>query len=454
MVVDLEHKVYLGIVEDNNDPDRENKCRIRVISLFDDIPLEDIPWATPWKDTNGIACNLPENNKIVSVEFENGDIYHPVYRYAEHNNINLENKLKELSEEDYLSMIALIFDHRTQIFSNESEGLKLDHKYNLLNITENTIDLNLKSNKGRINIGTRKATQQAILGNNFLDWFDTFVSHLLGETGGPYYGNLMAPIVASPTLIEHLQKYRALKDPDFLSHNVNFNDNGSIEKLERPSLDTNGDNWTSTVEDRTSDNIPKEVNYDITYKTHGESTSSTNSNPTDTEDPADDDSTNSNSPTPNADKLRNTLASLGYSEKGYAISSGGDITKEMELYASNVFSKIKELYPSIGIRVTSGNDKFHQRLNYNSRHKKGNAIDFVINPANRQDIKNVEKVVKGFVALGNRRARYLNEYNDPTKAATGYHFHLSWGLGTEANDEINQAIADANAGLINTYRIA
>jgi hypothetical protein len=247
MTVDLNNKIYLGIVEDNNDSDRENKCRIRVMNIFDGLPVGDIPWATPWKDSNGMVSNLPDKGKIVSVEFENGDIYSPVYRYAEHYNVNLENKLKDLNDEDYLSMKSILFDHKTQVYTNESEGLKLDHKFNLINITKDNINLNLKDKIGHVNIGTEDADQQAILGNNFLDWFDGFVSHLLGEEGGPYYGNLYAPIIPHPALIKHLAKYKASKDPKFLSHNVNFNDNNRVAQLDRINENVLGDDWKSTI---------------------------------------------------------------------------------------------------------------------------------------------------------------------------------------------------------------
>tara|TARA_R110000772_G_scaffold2410_1_gene8296 strand:+ start:22714 stop:24162 length:1449 start_codon:yes stop_codon:yes gene_type:complete len=247
-VIDL-NKVFLGIVEDNNDPDRENKCRIRVINLFDGLPVEDLPWASPWKDTNGMTSNLPDNGKIVSVEFENGDIYTPIYRYAEHYNVNLETKLKDMSDDDYLSMKSLLFDHKTQVYTNESEGLKLDHKFNLINIINSGINLNLKDNHGLVNIGTENADQKAILGDNFLNWFDEFVSHLLGEKGGPYYGNLYAPIIPNPGLAEHLAQYKILKDPKFLSHNVRFNDNGYIDKLDRLNKGVLEDDWKMTEED-------------------------------------------------------------------------------------------------------------------------------------------------------------------------------------------------------------
>ena len=35
-------------------------------------------------------------------------------------NVNLENKLKKLSGKDYTSMKSIIFDHKTQIFVNDS----------------------------------------------------------------------------------------------------------------------------------------------------------------------------------------------------------------------------------------------------------------------------------------------------------------------------------------------
>lgn len=242
------NEIYLGVVEDNYDPERQNKCKVRVINVFDGLPTEDLPWAAPFKDNNGIACSLPENGKVVSIEFENGSIYTPIYRYSEHYNVNLKEKLKSLSDEDYLSMKALVFDHKTQIYTNEGEGLKLDHKFNMLNITKESIDLGLKDNFGSVNIGTADATQQAILGNNFLDWFGTLVDHLLGSQGGPYIGNMLAPVIPHPGLISHLLQYKALKDPKFLSHNINFNDNGYVDKLDRVNKSQEGDDWKSTTE--------------------------------------------------------------------------------------------------------------------------------------------------------------------------------------------------------------
>jgi hypothetical protein len=250
----LKGKKYLGVVEDNNDPERKNRCRVRVFNVFSGLKTEDIPWAVPYKDLSGKVSSLPEVGKVVSVEFENQDLYVPVYRYSEHYNQNLENKLTSLSEEDYKSFHALLFDHKTQIYSNDSEGLKIDYKYNNVNIDEESINVNLKDNFGEVNIGTEDADQQAILGNNFLDWFDVFVQELLGSSGGPYFGNTGAPVVVHPKLASHLIKYKQKRDTKFLSHNVNFNDNGFVDKLDAPwqpvryDKPVKGDEWRSTDE--------------------------------------------------------------------------------------------------------------------------------------------------------------------------------------------------------------
>ena len=244
-------RTYIGIVEDNEDPRKLGRCRIRVIDIFDDIPKEDIPWASPWKDLNGNAFNVPEKGKIVTVIFDSGNIYKPEFVYADHYNINLESKLQKLSGSNYTSMKSLIYDHKTQIYVNDDEGLMIDYKFHNINIKDN-IDINLKDNYTKINLGDAKSDQQAILGTNFMNWFDEFIANLLGERGGPYLGNLGAPVVANPDFIEICQKYRALRDPKFLSNNVYITSNFVINQVsdttgpKRPNEAKLGDKYNIT----------------------------------------------------------------------------------------------------------------------------------------------------------------------------------------------------------------
>lgn len=173
--------------------------------------------------------------------------------------------------------------------------------------------------------------------------------------------------------------------------------------------------------------------------------------------------------TPNADLLREELKKLGYQEKfvgkvGELTSGGEDITLEVAKYAIATFRIIKEQLPEITLVVTSGYDKYHSQLNYNSRHKKGTAVDFVLiprpkltnnqfDPVGRQRINTIETILKGFAAKGNGYAGYLNEYNNPTRAATAPHFHISWQRGTEGKENITKAVAEYNRGTLQGYVI-
>lgn len=250
-------KTYIGVVEDNQDPDRLGRCKVRVVDIHDGrdkdgkylIPTEGLQWAMPWKDTNGNYCNIPDKGKVVAIIFESGKETNPEILYSTHYNVNLEEKLALLTDEDYLSMKSLLFDHKTQIYVNDSEGLKIDHKFNNVNITKDTIDLNLKDNFGRINLGTARSDQRAILGDNFTSWLDDFLNLIL--TNQAFIGNFAAPIVPSPKMMKHIRLYKSIKEPKILSSNVFIVDNEYVDKLDRIAKPVIGDRWESTVEENT-----------------------------------------------------------------------------------------------------------------------------------------------------------------------------------------------------------
>jgi hypothetical protein len=160
-------------------------------------------------------------------------------------------------------------------------------------------------------------------------------------------------------------------------------------------------------------------------------------------------------PTPNADTLRKQLKLLGYKEKGTELANGGDITRDMAQYAISFFTQLKVSYPNMSVVVTGGNDAFHQKLNYNSRHKSGKGLDFVIAPNSQADINGVDKLLRGFAGGDSYPyARFINEYDNPTRKASGKHFHISWGKGTEAQSTIDSALAQVKDGEIPPYNIA
>ena len=111
--------------------------------------------------------------------------------------------------------------------------------------------------------------------------------------------------------------------------------------------------------------------------------------------------------------------------------------------ASSVFTKIKQELPFLQVRVTGGNDYYHQQLTYVSRHAKGRGIDFTITPATEANLDSVVDILKSFAKGENGNFRYIDEYRHLTKAGTADHFHISWGQGTEASKELQDAINTA-----------
>lgn len=234
MTFDYNNKLFLGIVEENVDPKRKGRIKVRVQSVFDEISTDDIPWANPYKGSNGESFSTPAIGKIVNVCFENNDLYSPYYIYVEHYNLNLQAKLKMLSGGDYAKFKALLFNHQDQIFV-EGDKLTIDHKYNQFTIDNDSMNLLLKDNTKTLNIGSTDADQDMILGTNFFEWFDEFLTIMLRPTS--LIGNFGAPILKAD-LEAHITKYINLsKLKKFRSKNVKIVDNDKVKIVKRDFLD-------------------------------------------------------------------------------------------------------------------------------------------------------------------------------------------------------------------------
>jgi hypothetical protein len=147
-------------------------------------------------------------------------------------------------------MRAVVFDHKTQIYSNDAEGLKIDYKFNNINLTDSAIDVNLKDNFSKLNLGSSTCDQQAVLGNNFFDWFDRFLAHLFEDGFLDTSGALLVP---TPELFADLVEYQNSRITSrYLSNHVSIVDNNYIVKQERISNGQIGDSWKSTVKSNDS----------------------------------------------------------------------------------------------------------------------------------------------------------------------------------------------------------
>jgi hypothetical protein len=125
------------------------------------------------------------------------------------------------------------------------------------------------------------------------------------------------------------------------------------------------------------------------------------------------------------DSLRTTLNVLGYDEKGSELTSGGNINDKIANITSNILKKYKETNPNVMVTVTSGNDNFHQKLNRKSKHTEGNAIDVTISPYNKKNASDFIKILND-TRNSDYKFSYIDEYTNPSGAATGGHFHLQY----------------------------
>jgi hypothetical protein len=231
-------KEWPGIVLDNNDPRKLGRCKITTPRFFGSIPVEDLPWAAPSNDRDGEEFIIPDVGKVVNIHFPNGDIYHPEYTQTEHYNINLQNKLESLTETAYQQFKALSFDANFQFYTeNEDEGMVLDYVKSKMQIRPNgDVIINLRDNASTMYLGSEGADQSALLGDRWIKWFDKFMKNMIGQFGGPYLGNMTAPVIANPAMLQVCNEYFAVRQAPaqhFLSDRIKVVDNDKVEANRR-----------------------------------------------------------------------------------------------------------------------------------------------------------------------------------------------------------------------------
>ena len=181
---------YTGIVEDNKDPDKIGRCKIRVYGVFhNEIPTTDIPWALP--DFNFIGSTIgnfivPPIGAIVKVYFEQDDYYRPMYTTKVMDRNNLSNEKDEnypdsqvFFETDFGEFFKIntstgetTYRHASGLILriNKDGDLIIDNsktnsgKFTLtckgdIDIESSNGNVNISAPKGYVNLGGSKATQ-------------------------------------------------------------------------------------------------------------------------------------------------------------------------------------------------------------------------------------------------------------------------------------------------------
>lgn len=213
---------YIGKVEAIDDPKFEGRCRVRVFSLFDDMDIVDLPWATPaskptffGQDARAGSISIPKIGAVVGVKFNNGDIYSPEYYQVQELGEDIKDELKkgntpESFRKKYEGSHFILFDGDEEIkfwfdreiglqmelkqsfirIDNATSNILIEHKDNLSQIgLEDTVIRVVADSEVRISAGTKfTATSKTAHINS--------KTTILGASGVQYSAVLGEPLFA------------------------------------------------------------------------------------------------------------------------------------------------------------------------------------------------------------------------------------------------------------------
>ena len=234
----LAGKYFLGKILDNDDPEREGRCKIMVYGLYEseeskvdakgtptgsiekkEVNPEAVPWAHPGgrkmfaggADGGFADISIPKIGTYVQVRFNEGSIYAPEYFSIQTINPDVQGEITD----SYLNSHVLAYDvdEEMKIFYTPGKGLTLFHKDSQIIINpDSSITIEHKGTESiieligsQINIVSQKevkvtsptivldqtstielgegAQERVILGDTFMTFFNTHTH--LGNLGAP-----------------------------------------------------------------------------------------------------------------------------------------------------------------------------------------------------------------------------------------------------------------------------
>jgi hypothetical protein len=175
-------KIWLGTVVDVNDPEFKGRVKVKIFGKFDNIINEHIPWAYPIYTSNGGSSSgtgifsTPKLNSIVSVRFNNDNIYYPEY----YQSIHICDELKEELKTDYVNAHSLLYDvdEKLKITYFQKQGLLIQYNDSIININpDKTIKVQSDKDgllfhikKDHISLGKlNKSAEPCVLGDKNVD---------------------------------------------------------------------------------------------------------------------------------------------------------------------------------------------------------------------------------------------------------------------------------------------
>jgi hypothetical protein len=126
----LERKIFIGKVVDNDDPEREGRCRVEVFGLFTGLATDQLPWANPGyrrmfggADGGFADISVPKIDTFVQIRFVEGDIYNMEYVAIQ----NINPAVQAEIEGSYLNSHVLAYDtdEELKVFYTPAKGVEI-----------------------------------------------------------------------------------------------------------------------------------------------------------------------------------------------------------------------------------------------------------------------------------------------------------------------------------------
>lgn len=154
---DLRNTSWLGEVVDIEDPQKIGRIKVKVFGKFDELENDAIPWAYPGNNISagsadgGSFFSVPKKGSIVSIKFDNGNIYYPEYFFNQHLSQDARKEIENSYENAHIIVYDTVTEGALKIFFTEEKGLMIDYKKSQINIKpDKSIVIQNASGKGKV----------------------------------------------------------------------------------------------------------------------------------------------------------------------------------------------------------------------------------------------------------------------------------------------------------------
>jgi hypothetical protein len=218
--------IHLGEIVDINDPLKQGRARVRVFGFFEDLEIEDIPWA---EQISGLSfsssrgngnISVPRVGAVVNVQFDGSNYYKVFYEFEKETSPDLLAEISDSYEgaqslmyytEAQPGLLKLIYtrkkglilglgDATVQLDTQDGGQLRvvIQMGRDQIRMEDNKVIIN----SNNIELG-ENAVEAVIKGNTFQNYFNSHTH--IGNLGAP----TSTPIVPStPNHLSTVSKTR------------------------------------------------------------------------------------------------------------------------------------------------------------------------------------------------------------------------------------------------------